>query len=68
MHDACIFVSRLGIIDLVNKIKIDTNLIKIFHSEIYIFGKFFFSPRPLFRFAESKLLEYRKRFNKIFIF
>jgi hypothetical protein len=29
-----IFVSRLGITDLVNKI--DTNLIKLFHFEIYI--------------------------------
>ena len=31
-----IFVSRLGITDLVNKIKIYTNLIKLFHFEIYI--------------------------------
>ncbi len=63
-----IFVSRLGIIDLVNKIKIDTTLIKIFHSEIYMFGKFFFLLDHFLDLFESKLLEYRKIFNKIFIF
>ena len=31
-----IFVSRLGITHLVNTIKIDTDWIKLFHSEIYI--------------------------------
>ena len=31
-----IFLSRLGITDLVNKIKIYTNLIKLFHFETYI--------------------------------
>ena len=31
-----IFESRLGIIDLVNKIKINTDLIKLFHFKIYI--------------------------------
>jgi len=31
-----IFVSRLGITGLVNKIKIYTNLVKIFNFEIYI--------------------------------
>ncbi len=36
MMPISIFVSRLGITDLVNKIKIDTNLIKLFHFEIYI--------------------------------
>jgi len=41
MHDVCyycIFVIYLGITDklLVNKIKIDTNLIKLFHFEIYL--------------------------------
>ena len=30
-----IFVSRLGINDLVNKIKIHTNLIKLFRFEIF---------------------------------
>jgi len=36
MMYVCIFVSRLGITDLVNKIKINTNLIKLFHFEIYV--------------------------------
>jgi hypothetical protein len=31
-----IFVSRLGITDLINKIKIYANLIKLFHFEIFI--------------------------------
>jgi len=34
MIPVSIFVSRLGIIDSVNKIKIYTNLIKLFHFEI----------------------------------
>ena len=36
-------MSRLGITDLVNKIKICTNLIKLFHFEIYIILFFFIS-------------------------
>ncbi len=36
MMSFSIFESRLGIIDLVNKIKINTDLIKLFHFEIYI--------------------------------
>ena len=32
-----IFVSRFDITNLVNKIKIYTNLIELFHFEIYIF-------------------------------
>ena len=36
MMPVSIFVSRLGITDLVNKIQIYTNLIKSFHFEIYI--------------------------------
>jgi len=35
-----IFVSRLGIIDLVNKIQIYSNLINLFHFEIYIICSF----------------------------
>ncbi len=34
MMPVCIFVSRLDTIDLVNKIKIYINLIKLFHSKI----------------------------------
>ena len=36
MMPVSIFVSRLGITDLVNKIQIYTNLMKLFHFEIYI--------------------------------
>jgi hypothetical protein len=36
MMPVSIFVSCLGITDFVNKIKIYTNLMKLFHSEIYI--------------------------------
>ena len=36
MMPVSIFVSRLGITDLLNKAKIYTNLIKLFHFEIYI--------------------------------
>jgi len=37
MHGACLhFCVRLGTTDLLNKIKINTNLIKLFHFEIYI--------------------------------
>jgi hypothetical protein len=36
MMSASILVSRLGITDLVNKTKIYTNLMKLFHFEIYI--------------------------------
>ena len=41
----CIFVSHLGITDLVNKTKIYTSLIQLFHFEIYII---------LFLFKSSK--------------
>ena len=36
MMSVSIFVSPLDITDLVNKIKIHTNLKKLFHSEIFI--------------------------------
>ena len=37
MHGACLhFCGRLGTTDLLNKIKINTNLIKLFHFEIYV--------------------------------
>ena len=36
MHDFCLYLSRLGTTELVNKIKIYTNLIKLFHFEIHI--------------------------------
>ena len=68
MMPACICVSRFDITDLVNKIKIYTNLIKSFHFEIYII---------LFLFKSSMINEYiyihRKRdasmhlnYNKFF--
>ncbi len=50
MMPACIFVSRFDITDLVNKIKIYTNLIKSFHFEIYII---------LFLFKSSMKNEYK---------
>ena len=39
MMPVSIFVSRLDITDLVNKIKTYTNLMKLFHFKIYLFKK-----------------------------
>jgi len=38
MMPVSIFVSRFGITDLVNKIRIYTNLIKLFYFEILFYG------------------------------
>ena len=38
MMPVCVFVSRLGITGLVNKIKIYTNLMKLFNYSTFILG------------------------------
>ena len=48
MMPVSIFVSRLGIIDLVNEIKINTYFIKLFRFEIYIIFSLFKSSILIF--------------------
>jgi len=61
MMSFSIFESRLGIIDLVNKIKINTDLIKLFHFEIYIN---FFLQKVLSKYELFKYNIWKYHLNK----